>query len=615
MQSRSGRRRAFARLAPTFLLGVPLAGTLCVTASWALDGPTAALPPVPAPAENPITEQKRILGKILFWDEQLSTDGTMACGSCHIPGVGGIDPAAGRHPGFDGVFNTADDVTGSPGVVASDANDEYLPDQFFGLRPQVTERTAPPSIMAMYAEELFWDGRAGSEFLDPETGHVMIASGGALENQVLAPPMSPVEMAHAEYDWPELRSRLTAARPLALAESLPADLASALAADPTYPELFAEAFGDGEVTATRIAFAIATYERTLTPDQTPLDLFLAGNNNAMTQRQQQGFNTFLGSACAMCHSFPLFTDNQFRNIGVRPIVEDRGRQEVTGLFADRGKFKVPSLRNVGLRPRMMHNGDFTTMQRVFDFYAHRNGQIPFQGNIDPLFNAPIAFPPQQEQAIIDFLNNALTDPRVANEQFPFDRPVLHQQKAQPNPLNLGGGRPGSSGQPPVIIADRPPYLGNQWFQLGLDAALADTQAWIAVSASPPQNGEINADQLLGPFTVRGSGTAGGFATGPNPIDLDPALDGQVRYMQWIVEDAGAQDGQAKSAVVRVTLFCGHGQCFCTADFNRDTTVNTLDVLGFLNAWTAGTLEADTDRNGTVNTLDVLQFLNHWNAGC
>ena len=123
MQRGFGCRRAFARLAPALLIGVPLAGTIGVTATWALDGPTAALPPVPVPAENPITEEKRILGKMLFWDEQLSTDGTTACGSCHIPGVGGIDPRAALHPGRDGRFNTDDDITGSPGVVASDANE------------------------------------------------------------------------------------------------------------------------------------------------------------------------------------------------------------------------------------------------------------------------------------------------------------------------------------------------------------------------------------------------------------------------------------------------------------------------------------------------------------
>jgi cytochrome c peroxidase len=579
-----------------------------------MDDPIAALPPVPVPAENPITEEKRILGKMLFWDEQLSSDSTMACGSCHIPGVGGIDPRAATHPGFDGVFGTADDVTGSPGVVHADANDEYDPTPFFGLEIQVTPRVAPPAVMAMYADELFWDGRAGSEFLDPENGSVMIAMGGALENQAVGPPMSTAEMAHESYNWPELRTKLTGGRPLALAENLPADLAAALASNPTYPELFAAAFGDGEVTATRIAFAIATYERTLVPDQAPLDLFLAGDNNAMTNRQQQGFNRFLGSDCAMCHGFPLFTDNQFRNIGVRPIVEDRGRQVVTGNAADRGKFKVPSLRNVGLRPRMMHNGDFATMQRVFDFYAHRNGEIPFEDNIDALFDRPIVFPPPEEQAVIDFLMNALTDSRVENEQFPFDRPVLHQQKAQANPLNLGGGRAGSSGQPPVIIANRPPYLGNFTFQLGLDRALGQTQAWLAVSASPPVNGEIVADEMLGPFDVVGEGVDGGYATGFNPIALNPALDGQVLYMQWVVDDAGGIGGVAKSAVVRVTLFCGNGECLCIADFNRDNTVNTQDVLAFLNDWAAGDSKADFNGDGTVNTLDVLAFLNDWNAG-
>ncbi len=615
MQRRRGYRRAFARFVPAFLIGVPLAGGIGMTAARALDGPTAALPPVPVPAENPITEEKRILGKMLFWDEQLSSDSTIACGSCHIPGVGGIDPRAGQHPGFDGISDTDDDVVGSPGVVYADASDEYDPVPFFGLQPQVTGRVAPPAVMAMYATATFWDGRAGSEFLDPESGEVMIAMGGALENQAAGPPMSDVEMSHASYNWPALRSKLTAARPLALAENLPADVAAALAGNPTYPDLFAAAFGDRDVTATRIAFAIATYERTLVPDQAPLDLFLAGDDNAMTTRQQMGFNMFQDSACTLCHAAPLFTDNEFRNIGVRPVSEDSGRQAVTGDPEDAGKFKVPSLRNAGLRPRMMHNGQFTTMQQVFDFYAHRNGQIPFDDNLDIFFQEPIVFQPMQEQAIIDFLVNGLTDPRVEAETFPFDRPTLHQERAEANPLNLGGGRPGSSGQIPAIIANRPPYLGNQWFQLGLDQALGQTQAWLAVSANPPQNGEINADELLGPFTVEGTGVAGGFATGADPIALDPALDGQVRYMQWHVEDPGAQDGIAKSAVVRVTLFCGNGECFCVADFNRDSTVNTQDVLAYLNAWVAGSLEADTNRDGTVNTLDMLEFLNHWSDGC
>ncbi|MCA8963956.1 MAG: cytochrome-c peroxidase, partial [Planctomycetes bacterium] len=43
------------------------------------------LPPVPVPSQNPMTPAKVVLGKILFWDEQLSSDDSIACGTCHVP--------------------------------------------------------------------------------------------------------------------------------------------------------------------------------------------------------------------------------------------------------------------------------------------------------------------------------------------------------------------------------------------------------------------------------------------------------------------------------------------------------------------------------------------------
>ena len=59
------------------------------------------LPPVPAPAQNPITAEKAVLGKILFWDEQLSSDDTVACGTCHRPATAGgaASVSAGSHRG------------------------------------------------------------------------------------------------------------------------------------------------------------------------------------------------------------------------------------------------------------------------------------------------------------------------------------------------------------------------------------------------------------------------------------------------------------------------------------------------------------------------------------
>ena len=81
----TGRRK----LAAT--AGAIVLGAGCLLAFTA----SAALPPVPVPAENPITEPKRVLGKILFWDEQLSSDNTVACGTCHRPGQGRRRPAPG----------------------------------------------------------------------------------------------------------------------------------------------------------------------------------------------------------------------------------------------------------------------------------------------------------------------------------------------------------------------------------------------------------------------------------------------------------------------------------------------------------------------------------------
>ena len=85
-----------------------------------------SLPAVPVPHENPVTEEKRILGKILFWEEQLSSDNSTACGSCHIPARGGSDPRTPDHPGPDLVFGTDDDLIGSLGVRRSNAENERV---------------------------------------------------------------------------------------------------------------------------------------------------------------------------------------------------------------------------------------------------------------------------------------------------------------------------------------------------------------------------------------------------------------------------------------------------------------------------------------------------------
>jgi cytochrome c peroxidase len=577
----------------------------------------STLPPVPYPAENPHSEAKRVLGKILFWDEQLSSDLTMSCGSCHMPASGGTDPVRARAPGLDGRPNTPDDIFASLAMIFTNANNDYEPAPVFDLNRQITSRTANSAILAMYAPNLFWDGRATSRFDDPETGETVIASGGALESQSVAPPASDVEMAHADFEWIETTLRLASARPLALAEAIPADVQGAIDQHPDYPALFREAFGDSSITASRIAMAIATYERTLIPDQSPWDRFTLGETTALTPQQVQGWNTFRTSRCAICHTPPMFTDNTFRNIGLRPLVEDNGRQGVTGNPADAGRFKTPSLRNVGLRASLMHTGQFTTTNQVFPFYAGPGA--PGNNNRDPLLPVPI--PPQQQPAIVDFLVNGLTDLRVAGEQFPFDRPSLFAQRASQHIVLVGAATTGADAIAPRMIASAPPLLGNAAFKIGLDDALGGATAWVAISNTPPVAGALIADSLEGPISVGGAGSGSGFATFHWPIPLDSRLDTDTVYMQWLIADPTAPNGFARSRTVQLTLFCGMGECpsACPGDWNGSGGApNSADFLAYLNDFSAHDPAADlapAGGDGNFDSSDFLAYLNLFTQGC
>ena len=402
--------------------------------------------PPPESNENPVTEEKRILGKILFWEEQLSSDDTVACGTCHIPAASGADPRLSTHPGPDGLFGTDDDTIGSAGIVHLNALNVPVVDPVFGTDRQVTGRSSPTILMSMYAQDIFWDGRAQSAFSDPlNAADIIIANGGALESQAVVPILSNVEMAREGRTWMDVTDKLTAVTPLAHAAIVPPDMAAALAGNPSYPDLFASAFGDPLITPARIGMAIATYERTLVPDQTPWDLFMAGDATAMTPDQIQGWTDFSEqTVCDNCHTIPQFTDHQFYNIGLRPAGDDIGRQAVTQLGDDIGRFKTPSLRNVGLRKAQMHVGWITDTQDAVDFYNAESGNtghtqftqnqsgIPTQnpGNFVDYDTLSFFVPDPARQAIVvDFMENALTDPRVAAEAFPFDRPMLGSEIA------------------------------------------------------------------------------------------------------------------------------------------------------------------------------------------
>ena len=424
--------------------------------------------PPPESSENPVTEQKRVLGKILFWDEQLSSDDTVACGTCHIPAAGGGDPRLSAHPGPDGLFGTDDDTIGSAGIVHRNLANDPVVDPVFGSGRQVTGRASPTMLMSMYAEDIFWDGRARSAFPDPlNPADILIPNGGALESQAVVPILSNVEMAHDGRTWADVTNKLSIVTPLTRAANFPPDMAAALIENPSYPELFSAAFGDPAITPARIGMAIATYERTLVPDQTPWDLFMTGDTTAMTPDQIQGWTDFSEqTVCDNCHTFPDFTDHQFYNIGLRPADEDVGRQAVTQLAENFGSFKTPTLRNVGLRKAQMHVGWITDAQDAVDFYNAESGNtrhtqftenqsgIPTQnpGNFVDYSTLSFFVPsPARQAVVVDFMENALTDPRVAAEAFPFDRPVLGSEIATIMTYNVQA--PGWTSARADIVAD------------------------------------------------------------------------------------------------------------------------------------------------------------------
>jgi len=587
-----------------------------------LQASAQVLPPAPFPPENLFTQEKADLGKVLFWDEQLSSDNTMSCGTCHQPAAGGADERFGTNPGFDNLFGTDDDIIGSPGMISQDSSNNYVASGLFGLEAQVTNRHTPPVTTAMFMDELFWDGRAELEFFDPITGELLIPSGGALENLIVGPPVNNVEMGHQGRSWSDILVKLAGARPMALGSDLPSDMASFIAQGETYPELFEIAFGDSELTAGRVAMAMATYMRTLVPDQSPFDLFEQGDTNALTPQQQIGLTVFAQGACTNCHSAPLFTEpaNFFFNTGIRRDVEDLGRFIVTESNFDRGRFKVPSLRNVGLLNQFMHTGSLGSLEEIMDFYAHRNGLGPIAGqNLAKSLRDPIVFSASDEVALLDFLSNGLTDPRVASESFPFDRPMLYSEQAIVNPAIIELGTAGSGGFVPEMLAVIPPNVGNAGFKIGVNRALGGAQAWVALSSSAPVGGVVAQDQLLGPITLDGSGNGSGFGTMHWAIPDDQALDGQNWYMQWRIADGAAVDGISLSPVADFTIFCSmNGACggtVCLADINGDGDLNFFDVSAFLSAFSAMDSAADFTGDGQFNFFDVSAFLSAFAAGC
>jgi cytochrome c peroxidase len=486
-----------------------------------------AFPVVQVPPGNPLTPAKIRLGQALFFEEQLSSDDTMACATCHMPEAGGGDPRAGaRAAGEDGVLFTPDDEFGSPGVLLQDARGNYRAHALFGFERQVTARNSPTVLAAAFFNTQFWDTRALPTFRDLN-GAIVLPEFASLESQAVEPPLSGVEMGETQRTWDELTAKLAAVRPLDLARDVPPALAQFLDGAATYGPLFRAAFGTSTITRERIAMALASYERTLVPDQSPFDL------GTMTNRQRLGFDVFQHRGlCEVCHSSTdkLFTDGARRTIFLPNHLRT---------------VKTPTLRNVGLRRRFMSSGEFASLDEVLAHYESV-GFVSFRNSLERL-------------ALLDFLANALTDPRAARREPPFERPLLRSEVEPPGSRLFGTATTGSGGRAPKMLADVPPNLASASFRIGLGDARPGAHAALLVG---PRRAPPGTTFLGAPVYVEAGAqdvhdmliASDGGATFHATLPADPALIGLDFFTQWVVLDPAAAGGLAVSAGAEFELF-------------------------------------------------------------
>jgi cytochrome c peroxidase len=430
-----------------------------------------------------------------------------------------------------------------------------------GLAPLVTKRKAPSVVDAAYSPLLLTTGDMTPVFTSPVTGKVVLDQHATLESQALQPLLHPIEMGNDGRTWADVVGELAAARPLALATDLGAELA-AFVGRRTYPALFKQAFGTAEISPERIAMAIASYERTLVSGEAPIDRFLAGDGGALTAEELHGWQVFNApsTSCATCHPLPRFTDDQFHYLGVRPIIESRGRFYVTLDPDDLGKFRTPSLRNVELRAPFFHQGGTGSLAEVVEFFD-RGGD--FHGATKSPLMQPLALSPADKAALTAFLGRPLTDPRLAAGVAPFDRPRLASENGR-TPDLIGTPSAGSGGFAPRMIALEAPLVGGDHLTLAVDRGLGGASAILLLGTRPsggvPFLGATSwlahptSSILIPAGTLLGSGPGAGWTSHVLALPADPTLLGTRLYAQWFVLDAGPWGSASASEAVRLDLF-------------------------------------------------------------
>ncbi|MBK9271640.1 MAG: c-type cytochrome [Saprospiraceae bacterium] len=192
-------------------------------------------------------------------------------------------------------------------------------------------------------------------------------------------------------------------------------IAERLKTDSMYVRMSQEAY-DRDPDFYIITRGIACFERTLVSGQSRFDAFFyQGKNDALTAAERRGKDLFFSEKtnCSSCHEGFNFTNYAFENNGLYENYPDPGRFRLTEDTADIARFKVPTLRNVGVTEPFMHDGSLPTLAAVVDHYnsggkshSHKSALVK-----------PLGLTAQEKADLVAFLESLTDEKFISNPKF------------------------------------------------------------------------------------------------------------------------------------------------------------------------------------------------------
>jgi cytochrome c peroxidase len=335
------------------------------------------------PSDNPMTVEGVELGRHLFYEGQLSGrmewDSMMSCYSCHRQ-------KNAFESGMDNPF--------------------YRNGKMIGLTGIETPHAMLPLINLVFQHDGYmWNGMIHS-------------SNSNLGNAIYGVP------AQEPYNQKNLESFvwMMIAAPHEIHGTVERSV-KMIASMPKYPPMFEVAFGTPEVTIDRICKAIAQFVRTLISADSKFDRFMQGKAQ-LTDDEMAGYILFSTERadCFHCHGGDgnvLFSTYNFSNNGLDAQHNDpRDRSFITKNSQDIGKYKIPTLRNIALTAPYMHDGRFTNLKDVIDFYSEG---LMWSSTIDPLMKqikqGGVQLTPREKSQLIAFLHTLTDSTFINNPEF------------------------------------------------------------------------------------------------------------------------------------------------------------------------------------------------------